>query len=103
MKVDLYSFSHNNNCWFLAICNLFLFLFFYWFFSSERKYFEAFMGALDVQVKEMKSMGDAIRRLESRRDEYKLIQENIHSTNGNGKLIKWTPSISSFLMISCPC
>ncbi|CAD5185946.1 unnamed protein product [Musa acuminata subsp. malaccensis] len=54
--------------------------------SEERKYFEAFMGALDVQVKEMKSMGDAIRRLESRRDEYKLIQENIHSTNGNGSV-----------------
>ncbi|RWW61816.1 hypothetical protein BHE74_00031108 [Ensete ventricosum] len=42
------------------------------------------MGALDVQVKEMKSMGDAIRRLESRRDEDNLIQENIHSTNVNG-------------------
>ncbi|CAL9771083.1 unnamed protein product [Musa acuminata subsp. burmannicoides] len=54
--------------------------------SEERKYFEAFMGALDVQVKEMKSMGDAIRRLESRRDEYKLIQENIHSTNENGSV-----------------
>ncbi|XP_064985536.1 peroxisomal membrane protein PEX14-like isoform X1 [Musa acuminata AAA Group] len=54
--------------------------------SEERKYFEAFMGALDVQVKEMKSMGDAIRRLESRRDEYKLVQENIHSTNGNGSV-----------------
>ncbi|URE45996.1 Peroxisomal membrane anchor protein (Pex14p) conserved region [Musa troglodytarum] len=54
--------------------------------SEERKYFEAFMGALDVQVKEMKSMGDAIRRLESRRDEDKLIQENIHSTNGNGSV-----------------
>ncbi|KAJ8479539.1 hypothetical protein OPV22_023266 [Ensete ventricosum] len=52
--------------------------------SEERKYFEAFMGALDVQVKEMKSMGDAIRRLESRRDEDNLIQENIHSTNVNG-------------------
>lgn len=54
--------------------------------SEERKYFEAFMGALDVQVKEMKSMGDAIRRLENRRDEDKLIQENIHSTNGNGSV-----------------
>ncbi|URE43267.1 Peroxisomal membrane anchor protein (Pex14p) conserved region, partial [Musa troglodytarum] len=29
--------------------------------KAKRKYFEAFMGALDVQVKEMKSMGDAIR------------------------------------------
>ncbi|THU53022.1 hypothetical protein C4D60_Mb10t10060 [Musa balbisiana] len=54
--------------------------------EEKRKYFEAFMGALDVQVKEMKSMGDAIRRLENRRDEDKLIQENIHSTNGNGSV-----------------
>ncbi|WOL01223.1 peroxisomal membrane protein PEX14-like isoform X1 [Canna indica] len=48
--------------------------------NEERKYFEAFFGALDVQVKELKSMGDAIRRLENttadRFSEDKLIQEN---------------------------
>ncbi|XP_042473071.1 peroxisomal membrane protein PEX14-like [Zingiber officinale] len=56
--------------------------------SEERKYFEGFMAALDVQVKEMKSMGDAIRRLESTRDdrfsEDKPIYENIMHTTGNG-------------------
>ncbi|XP_074582538.1 peroxisomal membrane protein PEX14-like isoform X1 [Curcuma longa] len=56
--------------------------------NEERKFFEAFMGALDVQVKEMKSMGDAIRRMESTRDvrfsEDNLVQENIMHTTGNG-------------------
>ncbi|KAG1342781.1 peroxisomal membrane protein PEX14 [Cocos nucifera] len=56
--------------------------------NEERKYFEAFMGALDVQVKEMKSMGDAIRKLESTREnsfsQEKLIEEYIQSTVGNG-------------------
>ncbi|XP_008782461.1 peroxisomal membrane protein PEX14-like isoform X2 [Phoenix dactylifera] len=55
---------------------------------EERKYFEAFMVALDVQVKEMKSMGDAIRKLESTREnsfsQEKLIEEYIQSTVGNG-------------------
>ncbi|KAG6517191.1 hypothetical protein ZIOFF_020571 [Zingiber officinale] len=55
--------------------------------EEERKYFEGFMAALDVQVKEMKSMGDAIRRLESTRDdrfsEDKPIYENIMHTTGN--------------------
>lgn len=50
------------------------------------------MAALDVQVKEMKSMGDAIRKLESTREngfsQEKLIEEYIQSTVGNGKLIK---------------
>ncbi|XP_010940047.1 peroxisomal membrane protein PEX14 isoform X2 [Elaeis guineensis] len=56
--------------------------------NEERKYFEAFMGALDMQVKEMKSMGDAIHKLESRREnsfsQEKLLEEYIQSTVGNG-------------------
>ncbi|XP_072999015.1 peroxisomal membrane protein PEX14-like isoform X1 [Typha latifolia] len=55
---------------------------------EERKYFEAFMGALDVQVKEMKSMSDAIRKLESRREDSfsqnNLIEEHVQSTARNG-------------------
>ncbi|XP_008787960.2 peroxisomal membrane protein PEX14-like [Phoenix dactylifera] len=56
--------------------------------NEERKYFEAFMGALDMQVKEMKSMGDAIHKLESKRgtslSQEKLLEEYIQSTVGNG-------------------
>ncbi|MQL77018.1 hypothetical protein Taro_009415 [Colocasia esculenta] len=33
-----------------------------------KKYFEAFMGLLDAQVKEMKSMGSSIRNLEATRE-----------------------------------
>lgn len=36
--------------------------------NEEKKYFEEFMGMLDVQVEEMKSMGNAIRKLEKRRE-----------------------------------
>ncbi|CAA6665568.1 unnamed protein product [Spirodela intermedia] len=36
--------------------------------SEEKKYFETFMGLLDAQVKEMKSMGSAIRDLETTRE-----------------------------------
>lgn len=56
--------------------------------TEERKYFEAFMGMMDVQVKEMKTIGEAIRRLESTREnsshQDKLIQEYIQSTMENG-------------------
>ncbi|XP_078431177.1 peroxin 14 isoform X3 [Wolffia australiana] len=36
--------------------------------NEEKKYFETFAGLLDTQVKEMKSMGSAIRGLESLRE-----------------------------------
>ncbi|XP_072985815.1 peroxisomal membrane protein PEX14-like isoform X2 [Typha latifolia] len=52
--------------------------------NEERKYFEAFMEALDVQVKEMKSMTDTIRKLERRREDTyqqdKMTEEHIQST-----------------------
>ncbi|WOL02918.1 peroxisomal membrane protein PEX14-like isoform X1 [Canna indica] len=55
--------------------------------NEERKYFETFMGALDVQVKEMKSIRDAIRGLESRRGDNfskdKLTPGNIATGNGS--------------------
>lgn len=56
--------------------------------TEEKKYFEAFMSMMDVQVKEMKNMGEAIRKLESTKEnssyQDKLIQEYIQSTIGNG-------------------
>ncbi|XP_020100084.1 peroxisomal membrane protein PEX14-like [Ananas comosus] len=56
--------------------------------NEERKYFEAFMGALDVQVKEMKSMSEALRKLESRKEDSfsreKLTEEYMQSTTRNG-------------------
>lgn len=46
------------------------------------------MGALDVQVKEMKSMSEAIRKLESRKEDSfsreKLTEEYMQSTTRNG-------------------
>ncbi|XP_020270622.1 peroxisomal membrane protein PEX14 [Asparagus officinalis] len=55
--------------------------------NEERKYFEAFMSAMDVQVKEMKSMGEAIRKLESSREnshsKEKMMEEYIQSNIGN--------------------
>ncbi|KAG6519994.1 hypothetical protein ZIOFF_017023 [Zingiber officinale] len=70
-----------------VLVKLFLVTHFESFLQLERKYFEGFMAALDVQVKEMKSMGDAIRRLESTRDdrfsEDKPIYENVMHTTGN--------------------
>ncbi|KAJ6838596.1 peroxisomal membrane protein PEX14 [Iris pallida] len=56
--------------------------------TEEKKYFEAFMGMMDVQLKEMKTMGETIRKLESTKEnssyQDKLIQEYIQSTIGNG-------------------
>nr|CAD1822740.1 unnamed protein product [Ananas comosus var. bracteatus] len=66
--------------------------------NEERKYFEAFMGALDVQVKEMKSMSEALRKLESRKEDSfsreKLTEEYMQSTTRNGPVSNlWeTPS-----------
>lgn len=53
--------------------------------NEERKFFEAFMSMMDVQVKEMKSVGEAIRKLESKssHSEDKMIEDYI-SNVGNG-------------------
>lgn len=55
--------------------------------NEERKYFEAFTRMLDVQVEEMKSMGNAIRKLEITRREFsedKGIQEYMQSQSWKG-------------------
>lgn len=57
-------------------------------FLSERKYFETLMSLLDVRVKEMKSMGNAILKLEVTRegthssDKHK--EDYFQSASGNG-------------------
>lgn len=60
-------------------------------FLLERKYFEAFTRMLDVQVEEMKSMGNAIRKMEITRREFsedKGIQEYMQSQSWKGKLME---------------
>ncbi|KAJ8641905.1 hypothetical protein MRB53_018599 [Persea americana] len=56
--------------------------------SEERKYLESFMSLLDVQVKEMKSMRDAIRKLEVTREVThspdKHTEDYIQSASANG-------------------
>lgn len=56
--------------------------------TEEKKYFEAFMKVLDVQVEEMKSMGNALRRLEAAREitrsSDKHTEEYVQSASGNG-------------------
>lgn len=61
-------------------------------FFSESKYLESFISLLDVQVKEMKSMGDAIRKLEVIREvahsSDKHTEDYIKSASGNGMFIR---------------
>lgn len=45
------------------------------------------MGMVDVQVKEMKTMNEAIRNLEKAREQEKLIEEYAQSATANGKLL----------------
>ncbi|KAJ3694310.1 hypothetical protein LUZ60_009790 [Juncus effusus] len=60
--------------------------------NEEKGYFEAFMKALDVQVKEMKSMGETIKKLETSKNNNSInnngsIEDQFHSTttrNNNG-------------------
>lgn len=56
--------------------------------NEEKRYFEAFMNMMDVQVKEMKSMGEAIRKLESKREhnnsQDKSFEEHIRASAVNG-------------------
>ncbi|KAJ4752779.1 Peroxisomal membrane protein PEX14 [Rhynchospora pubera] len=52
--------------------------------NEEKGYFEAFMRALDVQVKEMKLMGEAIKKLEHKRDNGVLEDQFHHSATRNG-------------------
>lgn len=54
------------------------------FTISEKGYFEAFMRALDVQVKEMKSMGEAIKKLENKKENGVLEDQFNHSATRNG-------------------
>ncbi|XP_043723748.1 peroxisomal membrane protein PEX14 [Telopea speciosissima] len=56
--------------------------------SEEKKYFEAFRSLLDVQVEEIKSMSNAIRKLEATSDiglsSNKQVVEHIQSASSNG-------------------
>ncbi|KAH0466752.1 hypothetical protein IEQ34_003990 [Dendrobium chrysotoxum] len=52
--------------------------------NEERKYFEAFMGMIDVQVKEMKTMNEVIRKLEKAREQDRLIENSSQSATMNG-------------------
>ncbi|XP_058091641.1 peroxisomal membrane protein PEX14 isoform X2 [Magnolia sinica] len=56
--------------------------------NEERKYFEAFMSLLDVQVEEMKSMGNSLRKLEAAREDNlssgKHMEEHLQYASGNG-------------------
>ncbi|XP_042502770.1 peroxisomal membrane protein PEX14-like [Macadamia integrifolia] len=56
--------------------------------NEEKKYFEAFRSLLDVQVEEMKSMSNAIRKLEATSDiglsSNKQAVEHIQSASSNG-------------------
>ncbi|XP_077244101.1 peroxisomal membrane protein PEX14-like isoform X2 [Tasmannia lanceolata] len=58
--------------------------------NEERKYFEAFKSVLDVQVEEMKLMGNTIRKLEATREVTpsvtKHIEEHVQSASGNGPI-----------------
>ncbi|KAL0925015.1 hypothetical protein M5K25_003321 [Dendrobium thyrsiflorum] len=61
--------------------------------NEDRKYFEAFMGMIDVQVKEMKSMTEAIHKLEKAREQEKLIDEYVQYATANGTSNNsWKPS-----------
>ncbi|KAI0524000.1 hypothetical protein KFK09_003364 [Dendrobium nobile] len=61
--------------------------------NEDRKYFEAFMGMIDVQVKEMKSMSEAIHKLEKAREQEKLIDEYVQYATSNGTSNNsWKPS-----------
>lgn len=44
------------------------------------------MGMIDVQVKEMKSMSEAIHKLEKAREQQKLMNEYVQYAGANGKL-----------------
>ncbi|KAF8390413.1 hypothetical protein HHK36_024939 [Tetracentron sinense] len=56
--------------------------------NEEKRYFEAFMGALGAQVEEMKSMSNAIRNLEGTREvalsSNNQIEEHVQSASRNG-------------------
>ncbi|XP_020600295.1 peroxisomal membrane protein PEX14-like isoform X2 [Phalaenopsis equestris] len=52
--------------------------------NEDRKYFEAFMGMIEVQVKEIKTMNEAIRKLEKTREQDRLIEEYFQSALANG-------------------
>ncbi|KAJ1701146.1 hypothetical protein LUZ63_000925 [Rhynchospora breviuscula] len=52
--------------------------------NENKGYFEAFMRALDVQAKEMKLMGEAIKKLENKQDNGVLEDQFHHSTTRNG-------------------
>ncbi|XP_020573088.1 peroxisomal membrane protein PEX14 [Phalaenopsis equestris] len=52
--------------------------------NEDRKYFEALMGMIDVQVKEMKYMSGAIQKLEKEREQQKLINEYAQYATTNG-------------------
>ncbi|KAJ4801200.1 Peroxisomal membrane protein PEX14 [Rhynchospora pubera] len=52
--------------------------------NENKAYFEAFMRALDVQVKEMKLMGEAIKKLENKQDNKVQEDQFHHSTTRNG-------------------
>lgn len=45
------------------------------------------MGMIDVQVKEMKSMSEAIHKLEKAREQEKLIDEYVQFATANGNLL----------------
>jgi hypothetical protein len=50
----------------------------------EKGYFEAFMRALDVQVKEMKWMGEAIKKLENKKENGGLEDQLHYVATRNG-------------------
>ncbi|KAL0923803.1 hypothetical protein M5K25_004578 [Dendrobium thyrsiflorum] len=52
--------------------------------TTKRKYFEAFMGRIDMQVKDMKTMNEVIRKLEKAREQDRLIEDSSHSATMNG-------------------
>lgn len=60
-------------------------------FLSERKYFDALKSLLDVQVAEMKSMGNALHKLETTREvtrsSNKHTEDYVQFPSGNGKFI----------------
>ncbi|KAH0467669.1 hypothetical protein IEQ34_002702 [Dendrobium chrysotoxum] len=76
--------------------------------NEDRKYFEAFMGMIDVQVKEMKSMSEAIHKLEKAREQEKLIDEYVQYATANGNLLtpngtsnnSWKPSQANHTLLN---
>lgn len=74
--------------------------------NEERKYFESFMSLIDVQVKEMKSMSEVIRKLEAREHSYsenRLMKDHVQSTTGNGSTNNfWNPTHLNHLDVGPP-